>query len=126
MDTLEVLIPHSKKINLSIGEYEVKKLSIRQIFRLGKFYMALLPKMKEEITGTEKNDEFLLKMFSLAEDKLPELLQIILNAYDDNEFLKRAEILSVEDLSEIVLAVSETTDLKKITGNFTAAMGTKK
>ena len=111
----EVLLPKTKTITICGKKVCLKPLTLRQL--LGSF--AVLKAAKADIAMPEgaTDQAIMLKMLSNAGESLPELAAVL-----TGESAEDLQDLSLEDASELALAVSEINDFGKIFSNFQKAM----
>ena len=111
----DVLLPKTKTITICGKKVWLKPLTLRQL--LGSF--AVLKAAKADIAMAEgaTDQSIMLKMLSNAGESLPELASVLTG--ESPEDLRE---LSLEDTSELALAISEINDFGKIFSNFQKAM----
>ena len=120
-DDIKVFMPKSKFVTLNGNKYEIKKLGVKQIANLAIFLGSLEDNVrdiiKKGLTG-DNNKDFLNLISKLTDEQLPELYGILLNS-DDIEKMKKID--DGVEVSELLLATLETTDIERLIGNFSSA-----
>lgn len=120
MKTIDILCPHEKQIKILGKAITLRPLSIKQTINLGR----ILGQIKTEIQASLKEDKQnpVLKILELAgTNKTREILDIFTN----NEFKNIPNLedkLSLIELSNLALALTEVNDFKQIMLNFRAAL----
>lgn len=111
-----------KPIRVGGHEYEVRKLGLKQIVQLSafaaQFGQAAINKAKDAINDGKVDAVILAE--AVGEAEMPRLLQILLNA-PSLEDKDRLEAITMEEVSELVVAFTEVNDLNKIVANFQKA-----
>ncbi|MBQ2312603.1 MAG: hypothetical protein II183_00370 [Elusimicrobiaceae bacterium] len=120
MKTIDILCPHERQIKILGKTITLRPLSIKQTIILGR----ILGQIKTELEASlkdEKQNPF-LKILELAgTNKTREILDVFTN----NEFKDIANLedkLSLIELSNLALALTEVNDFKQIMLNFRAAL----
>ena len=120
MKTIDILCPHERQIKILGKAITLRPLSIKQTIILGR----ILGQIKTELEASlkdEKQNPF-LKILELAgTNKTRE----ILNVFTNNEFKDISNLedkLSLIELSNLALALTEVNDFKQIMLNFRAAL----
>lgn len=120
MKTIDILCPHERQIKILGKTITLRPLSIKQTIILGR----ILGQIKTELEASlkdEKQNPF-LKILELAStNKTREILDVFTN----NEFKDIANLedkLSLIELSNLALALTEVNDFKQIMLNFRAAL----
>ena len=120
MKTIDILCPPERQIKILGKTITLRPLSIKQTVNLGR----ILGQIKTEIQASlkdEKQNPF-LKILELAgTNKTREILDIFTN----NEFKDVTNLedkLSLIELSNLALALTEVNDFKQIMLNFRAAL----
>ncbi len=120
MKTIDILCPPERHINILGKTITLRPLSIKQTVNLGR----ILGQIKTEIQASLKDEKEnpVLKILELAgTNKTRE----ILNIFTNNEFKDIANLedkLSLIELSNLALALTEVNDFKQIMLNFRAAL----
>jgi hypothetical protein len=117
-DIIDALIPEYKFVRINKVEYCVKKLTFLQICKIGKLASTVTKSLNmEELKGKPEAEMILELMTILGEEHLPILISILVPE------LKFEEVknLSTEDISEIILAISEVNNFQKLFSNFQKA-----
>lgn len=112
---IDVLLPKTKNIVLCGKRVCVKPLTLRQL--LGSFEVLRVAKADISMPSGASDHAFMLKMMTTAGDSLPALVAVI--SGQSPEDLRE---ISLEEVSELALAVAETNDFGKIFSNFEQAM----
>lgn len=120
MKTIDILCPHERQIKILGKTITLRPLSIKQTIILGR----ILGQIKTELEASlkdEKQNPF-LKILELAgTNKTREILDVFTN----NEFKDISNLedkLSLIELSNLALALTEVNDFKQIMLNFRAAL----
>jgi hypothetical protein len=120
MKTIDILCPHERQIKILGKAITLRPLSIKQTIILGR----ILGQIKTELEASlkdEKQNPF-LKILELAgTNKTREILDVFTN----NEFKDISNLedkLSLIELSNLALALTEVNDFKQIMLNFRAAL----
>lgn len=120
MKTIDILCPHERQIKILGKTITLRPLSIKQTIILGR----ILGQIKTELEASlkdEKQNPF-LKILELAStNKTREILDVFTN----NEFKDISNLedkLSLIELSNLALALTEVNDFKQIMLNFRAAL----
>lgn len=120
MKTIDILCPAEKQIKILGKTITIRPLSIKQTINLGR----ILGQIKTELQASLKDEKHnpVLKILELAgTNKTREILDIFTN----NEFKDTANLedkLSLIELSNLALALTEVNDFKQIMLNFQAAL----
>lgn len=117
MSDIDVLLPPEKDIKILGRDYTVRKLGLAVNIRVLRFIGSLQEDARAKIIAdveSGKSDMAVL-IENIASEKLPELIGILLDSKDD------FSTISLEDFSEVVLAITETNDFEKIVSNFQGA-----
>lgn len=110
METVDILVPKEKSIQLGGKTVVLKALTFNQLIKLVRFLFGLREGLSLSISDSES---FMLDVFEAAEPKLPELIGILINQPPFTP--------TVEEASDIMLAVAELNDFAKIFANFQKA-----
>lgn len=122
-DEIDLLFPETKTIKIQNRDFVISKLSFGQVLKLLTKIAELINEgqLKFKDLKTINGQNNVADMFHfiqlIGEDKIAGILTIILKT-DDLGFCSS---LSVEDISEVVLAVCECNDIGKIVKNFSLA-----
>ena len=120
MKTIDILCPPERQIKILSKTITLRPLSIKQTINLGR----ILGQIKTEIEASLKDGKQnpVLKILELAgTNKTREILDIFTN----NEFKDISNLedkLSLIELSNLALALTEVNDFKQIMLNFRAAL----
>lgn len=114
MNETEILIPVEKQINILGRDYIIRKLSLTQNIKILRFIGSLKEEVRAKIVadveGGKSDTSTILE--NIACEELPRLIGILLDSNDDFSGI------SLEDFSEVTLALTETNDFEKIFANF--------
>ena len=118
---MNALMPQTKKIKLSFGEFEIKPLSIRQIIKLFAFSKPIQDEISKMTTGPQKdttsNIDMVAKFVELFGDRLGEGLTVIMNTKE----LLTVDDISVQEALVIFNAIVEVNDFAEIKRSFLVA-----
>lgn len=118
----EALVAEPARIRVGGKEYEVHKLGLKQVVQLSafaaQFGQAAINKAKDAITDGKVDAVILAE--AVGEAELPRLLQILLNApsLEDRDRLER---ITMEEVSELIVAFTQVNDINRIVANFQKA-----
>jgi hypothetical protein len=121
-DPTEVLVPKERRQRIGGKEYVIKKLGLAQTIRLAGFAADLQQEVRAQILKAADSgaNDLVAIMAALADTKAAELLQILLNA-PSLEDRDRLSGISLQELSELAVNLSEVNDFDKIVRNFQKA-----
>ena len=120
MKTIDILCPPERQIKILGKTITVRPLSLKQTINLGR----ILGQIKTEVQASLKDEKQnpVLKILELAgTNKTREILDL----FTHNEFKDIANLedkLSLIELSNLALALTEVNDFKQIMLNFRAAL----
>lgn len=123
MDTQKVLMPAEKRVLVGGKEFVVRKLGLRQGVQLAAFMANFGPEVlkKAEAAQNAGMPELLAIAQAVGEEAVPELLQILLNAPSLEDKALFSDV-SLEDISDVVEAITAVNDFKKIVDRFQKAV----
>ena len=120
MKTIDILCPPEKQIKILGKTITLRPLSIKQTINLGRILGQIKTEVQESLKEGKENP--VLKILELAgTNKTREILDI----FTDNEFKNITNLedkLSLIELSNLALALTEVNDFKQIMLNFRAAL----
>lgn len=112
----EVLLPKTKRIFVCGEEVEIRPLSCRAINKALRLMSECAVKIKK--SNEDKSDQdVLLEIFQGLDEKVGEMVSII-TGID----VEKTREVSLEDVSELAVAIAETNNFGKIFSNFSKAM----
>ena len=120
MKTIDILCPPERQIKILGKALTIRSLSLKQTINLGR----ILGQIKTELQASLKDEKQnpVLKILELAgTNKTREILDIL----TDNQFKDISNLedkLSLIELSNLALALTEVNDFKQIMLNFRAAL----
>jgi len=110
MNSTDILVPKEKAVIINGVRHILKPLSFSQTLKLVRFLFSL----REDIAlSVSDSQTFMLEAFEAAGPKMPELMGILTGLAPFEP--------SMEEASEIMLALSELNDFAKIFANFQKA-----
>ena len=114
MNETEILIPVEKQINILGRDYIVRKLSLAQNIKILRFIGSLQDEVRAKIVADVEGgkSDMAAILENVACEELPRVIGILLESSDDFSGI------SLEDFSEVALAITETNDFEKIFANF--------
>lgn len=123
MDALKTLVPPSTEIKVLGKTRTLKPFTLKQTILLGR----TMGQIKEHLNL--KSDKSASGLFFEILEKLTpaqtaRLIEILLNSHLNEEEKEYAQNMPLTELSELIKAISEVNDFKKIFVNFTMAMET--
>ena len=120
MKTIDILCPQTRQIQILGKTINIRPLSLKEAINLGR----ILGQLKTEIQAQLKNEKqnAVLKILELAgTNKTREILDIFTH-YQLKDISNLEDKISLLELSNLALAVSEVNDFKQIMLNFRAAL----
>jgi len=109
---------NDKEIIINEKVIKIKKLTFLQICKIGKLAATVTKSLNIEELKSKSEAEMVLElMMILGEEHIPVLIYILVPELEKEEIKK----LSTEDISEIILAISEVNDFQKLFSNFQKA-----
>jgi len=119
-DTINALDVKKSKVKLNGKEYDVKSITIGQLFKLMGLLKNNISEIQAEIKPETKDSDLFWIIFAKVEEKglLKEALSIILGSdFSDDDFIS----IPVTDISDLATTLLEVNDFKKIFSNFQMA-----
>jgi hypothetical protein len=117
--TLDVLMPKTKAVTLSIGAFTVRPLTIRQISALTRTVEGLKPPAADPA----QQNSFVFGLIGQLGAKLPDALAILLsNGEPGPELVAKCADLTLDDTALVADAVTEVNDFAKLRATFLAAV----
>ncbi len=122
-ETTEILAPKTRWVKTALGEREVSKLTFRQLCQVGQV-LGGLPMAKYRELATQLNDA--QAMFAFAEaagdEAMARLMCVFLKLPMTPDNVVLAQQLPVEEILEVLAAVTEVNDLEKLLSGFQRAL----
>jgi len=119
-DTINALDVKKSKVKLNGKEYDVKSITIGQLFKLMGLLKNNISEIQAEIKPETKDSDLFWIIFAKVEEKglLKEALGIILvSDFSDDDFIS----IPITDISDLATTLLEVNDFKKIFSNFQMA-----
>jgi len=119
-DTINALDVKKSKVKLNGKEYDVKSITIGQLFKLMGLLKNNISEIQAEIKPETKDSDLFWIIFAKVEEKglLKEALSIILGSdFSDDDFIS----IPITDISDLATTLLEVNDFKKIFSNFQMA-----
>jgi hypothetical protein len=117
---LDVLVEKTTQITIAGKPYHIGKLSFKQIIELSRFFVSIAGKLKNGVALADNNIAdfiFLIQALENEEGEVEKLFSILLKE-PDIDFIKKHVTENFELCTDIVAAVCEHNDFKKMFANF--------
>ncbi|HUT85632.1 MAG TPA: hypothetical protein VMW66_02195 [Elusimicrobiales bacterium] len=125
MDVLNTLVPPSQQISVLGKTRTIKPFTLKQTILLGRIVNEIKGKLDIDLKSQKSASALFLDILAkLGKEETVNLIEILLNTDLDESEKTMAENISLNELSEIIKAISKINDFKKVLGNFTTALET--
>jgi len=125
MDVLNTLVPPSQQISVLGKTRTIKLFTLKQTILLGRIVNEIKGKLDIDLKSQKSASALFLDILAkLGKEETVNLIEILLNTDLDESEKTMAENISLNELSEIIKAISKINDFKKVLGNFTTALET--
>jgi hypothetical protein len=114
--------PKTKAVKVGGREYVMQPLSLRQLFQIGVFAGTLPNVVRERIAArADQGTSEIIGILTCLDDRdIAQVIGILLRAIAPED-LARFEGATLEEVSEMALALTEINDLAKVAANFLKA-----
>lgn len=118
----EALLPPERDVMIGGTTYKVKRLTLKQLLQIGTLAGHLQQEVRARILeATEKGQPDMLAIVSAMKDEdSAHLLAVLLRA-DTPEDIARFTDASLEEISELAVAITEVNDFERMVANFLKA-----
>jgi hypothetical protein len=125
MANIETILEPSKEIKIADKILKIKKLSLKQLLLLTKWFADISQSVKvnaDTFKGSKNNADDLIKILEIVnEEKVINLFSLLSNE-QDGEFIKNKILDDGAVALEVINAICEMNDFGRIFGNFQKAV----